>query len=165
MSNDDRECGGAEGAYRDRYDEGFTMTGWTEEGLAHVAADELSAALNAHGIMIRSVVAEGLNVNVAFGALRDAETMMTLSIDSSGGPGSRYDRATSGCITLSTLDPNGDVPLNQTEAAFRLGWEWRIHPDMRGRRMGWHATVTMPHTDANSVTATLNALRNLGGAA
>lgn len=166
MSNDDRECGGAEGAYRDRTTEGHLMTGWTEEDLAHVAADELSAALDAHGIHVRGVVASGLDVDVSFTTIRDAETMLTLSMDGSGGPGSLYDRATSSCLTVTELASTygTDVPGGRLEAAFRMGWDWQVHPDMHGRRMGWHISVTLAHTDANTVTAALNALRNLGDA-
>lgn len=143
------------------------MTGWTEEDLAHVAADELKAALDAHGILTHGVAAEGLDVDVSFVGLRDAETALTLAVDGSGGPGSLYDRATSGCITTTALaaeHPDHDVPDAAIEAAFRAGWDWVIHPDLNGRRAGWHVSVTMPHSDANTITATLNAIRNLGGA-
>lgn len=143
------------------------MTGWTEENLAHVAAEELSAALDAHGIRVRYVTAAGLDVDVAFGALRDAEVMMTLAFDGNGGPGSLYDRATSSCLSITELAAQygADVPDGRLEVAFKLGWDWQVHPDMHGRRMGWHISVTMSHSDANAVTAALNALRNLGGAA
>ncbi|ALO79409.2 hypothetical protein [Streptomyces phage phiSAJS1] len=135
------------------------------EHWAHVAGEELALALKAAGIEVLDCFGDEDGVNIAFGSMPGAEALLTIVADGKQGPGSLYDRASSSCITLSQLaqEHNGDVPDEAVAEAFRAAWDWTIHPHMRGRIMGWHVSVTMPAYDANTITATLNALR-LGGA-
>lgn len=135
---------------------------WTD-----VVASELNKALRLTGAVTLDCYADDGVVRVTFADLRDAETMMAVGVSNhSGGPGSLYDRATSSCVTLTTLaagdDGSGSRGLDEgdVEAALDAGWGWLVHPDMQGRRMNWHVAVDMPIADAVQVTANLNALRN-----
>lgn len=136
--------------------------------LGDLAAEELAAALKAHGIRVNGeVFADEDGVNVALGSLRDAETLLALTM-AEGGPGTLYDRATSSCVTLTKLSKDADatgVEPHEWEvaAAFRAGWNWLIHPEMRGRVVGWHITVCIPQDDAMALASRLNEIRN-GGA-
>lgn len=132
---------------------------------AHVAGEELALALKAAGIEVLDCFGDEDGVNIAFGGMPGAEALLTIIANGDQGPGSLYDRAASSCLTLSKLavEHDGDVPEEALAAAFRQAWDWTIHPHMRGRIMGWHVSVTLPAYDANTVTASLNALR-LGGA-
>jgi hypothetical protein len=129
----------------------------TDEYLANLAAEELSAALDRHRIMFHNVAGdEDGTVSVAFVDLRDAEAMMTLAIEQAG-PGTVYDRATGSCVSLTALAATGgEVPDEQVAACITAGWNWMVHPHMRGRRMGWHVSVDIPTADANAMTAALN---------
>lgn len=132
---------------------------------AHVAGEELALALTAAGIQVLDCFGDEDGVSIAFGGLAPAEALLTIVADGSKGPGSLYDRAASSCVTLSHLaqQHDGDVPDEALAEAFRAAWDWTVHPHMSGRVMGWHVSVTLPAYDANTLTATLNALR-LGGA-
>jgi hypothetical protein len=59
---------------------------------------------------------------------------------------------------LADAAGDDDVPDDQVAAAIEAGWEWLIHPNMKSHVVGWHTSVTMSATDANTVTARLNAL-------
>lgn len=139
----------------------------TDGSLGDLAAEELAAALKAHGIFVHPVFADEDGVNVALGGLRDAETLLALTI-AEDGPGTLYDRATSSCVTLTKLSKDADatgVEPHEWEvaAAFRAGWKWLIHPEMSGRVVGWHITVCIPPDDAMALASRLNEIRN-GGA-
>lgn len=135
---------------------------WTsEEYLGNMGADELEAAMDKLGIRTVMVAYTGDGqVSVHFGTLADAEALMTLGVGGHGGPGSLYDRATSGCLTLTEMDRNGQtIDPDVVSLALMASWEWTVHPDMQVRRMGWHAAVSMTVADANQITVNLNTLR------
>lgn len=135
----------------------------TPEYLSNLAADELAQAAGHHGIELAAFGRDDGQVSVSFRDLRDAETLVSLGVEEAG-PGTAYDRATGGCVTITTAaDAGGELTDEQMDAVFSSGWVWDAHPDMVGRRMGWHVSVTMSDQDANAVTANLNTLRN-GGA-
>lgn len=131
------------------------------ERWADIAAEELARALVPHGIGFHGIGSDSDgDVNIAFKSLADAEALMTLAVESDDVVGGFYDRATSSCLTLSSFE---DTPTDeQLEHAITTGWKWTIHPAMRGRRMGWHVSVDLNASDANTLTANLNALRNGG---
>lgn len=140
----------------------------TPDYLANIAADELDAAMGRAGISFRHCGPDEDGIGVSFGDLRDAETLLTLAVRGTDEASGIYDRATSGCLSLSLLadaaahgapEPSDDV----VNGIIDTGWVWMVHPHMNGRRMGWHVTVTMTPEDANAVTAELN--RVTGGAA
>jgi hypothetical protein len=130
---------------------------------ASIVAAELSRAMEAHGIGVHAVTggSDG-DVSVSFELLADAETLMTLAVESDQVLGGLYDRATESCLSLSAMSEEGPTG-EELEAVVRHGWQWDIHPAMRGRRMGWHVTVDMPSADAATLAANLNALGH-GGA-
>lgn len=135
----------------------------TPEYLSNLAADELAQAAGHHGIGLTAFGHDDGHVSVSFHDLRDAETLMSLGVEEAG-PGTVYDRATGGCATvMATADAGGDLTDEQMDAVISSGWVWDVHPNMVGRRMGWHVSATMSDQDANTVTANLNTLRN-GGA-
>lgn len=130
---------------------------------AQVAAEELSRALDMHGIRFHAVQGDrDGDVNVAFVHLADAEAMMTLAIQSDEVVGGLYDRSTASCLTLSHLADIESEEDTLYETAIRKGWKWTVHPAMHGRRMSWHVSADIPAADANTITANLNALRNGG---
>lgn len=153
MSNDDRD------------EIGTLMDSFlSNEDLNNLAAEELAGALMAHGIKTRDVFGDGDGVNVSFGGLRDAETMLTLAM-AEDGPGTLYDRAASSCVTLTELahaeeDSGVEVDESAITRAFRDGWTWMVHPDMRGRVVSWHTSACMSADDAMQVASRLNELRN-----
>lgn len=135
---------------------------------AGVAADELGSAMAQFGIRFNGCdVAEDGDIRINFQSLRDAETLLTLAVDSDGTLGGFYDRATSSCLTLSEMAEveasTGQSPDRaDLDRAIDAGWVWDIHPSMYGRRVGWHVAVDVPPADANQLTANLNTLRNGG---
>lgn len=140
----------------------------TPEYLANIGAEELKAALDAHGIRSPHCGGDEDGVTLHLADLKDAELMMSLAFTGPDGPGTLYDRAVGACVTLSMLSAvesttGLDAPEDAVAAAFATSWTWMMHPDMDGRRVGWHISVTIPTDDANQVTARLNELRN-GGA-
>ena len=137
----------------------------TNEYVAMITAEELSAALTATGIDVIDCFGDEDGVSVAFPNVASAEAFMTLTVRHSDTPGSLYDHATGSCVTLRHLAEqyDGEVPDAKLTAAFAAGWTWVMHPHMNGRVMGWHTTVTIPTLDANQVTATLNAALNPSG--
>ena len=140
-------------------------TDWTTpEGLSNIVAQELVTALVNQGIHVVHCggTVDG-RVSVSFQELRDADAMLTLAVPGSDTPGSLYDRATGGCVALSSLAEAAELSsldVNDAEAlaAIQSGWEWSVHPHLTGRRAGWHVTVDIPLSDASAVTAALNAL-------
>lgn len=130
----------------------------TAEEMAQASADELSRALEAHGIGAYDVDVAGEDgVSLALSGIRSAETLLTLAIDGPAGPGTLYDRATSSCVTLSELDE--DAPDESVDESLDAGWLWVIHPAMSGRVVGWHVHLTLPAADANRLTARLNEIK------
>lgn len=132
---------------------------------AGVAAEELAAALRGVGIRVLDCDGDEDGVSIAFPNLATAEALMTVAVPAHATPGTLYDRATGSCVALRVLSEqhDGDVPEEDATAAIRDGWAWIVHPHMIGRVMDWHVSVTLPHNDANQITANLNSLR-LGGA-
>lgn len=135
----------------------------TAEKLGNLAAAELAAAMTQLGINYASCAAdpEDGTVGVVFDEIRDAETLLTLSVDGTQGVGSLNDRVSEACLTLQSLNDDG-LPLHLNPAAMdavKGAWNWTIHPSLRVRRMRWHVAVDMPVADANQVTANLNTLR------
>lgn len=141
---------------------GIMSLDWTTpEYLSNLAAEELGHALSVRGISWRTCFGdEDGTVSLAFGQLRDAETMLTLAVPGPTGPGTLYDRVTSGCVSLAALaEAKGDdASEDEVGAILDAGWSWMVHPDMRSHVAGWHVTVGMSTADANTVTARLNAL-------
>lgn len=133
----------------------------TSEYLGNMSAEELEEAMTPLGIQTVTVIyTDDGQVSVHFNTLADAEALMTLGVDGTGGEGSMYDRATSGCVTLTGKDRRGeDLDVETVGRIVTASWEWTVHPDMRTRRMGWHAAVSMPVADANQLTVNLNTLR------
>lgn len=135
----------------------------TPEELASIAAEELSDAVFRAGIRITECYGDGESkVSLSLSELRDAETLMTLVTDGSGGPGSFYDRATGSCVSVAAMAAADTVSGREVDedalwAVMAAGWDWSVHPHMTGLRMGWHVTVTLPVEDANAVSAALNA--------
>ncbi|AMD42801.1 hypothetical protein SEA_XKCD426_60 [Streptomyces phage Xkcd426] len=136
----------------------------TPEYLSNLAAEELRDAMAILGIGFMGAHGdEDGCVTVAFHQLADAEALMTLGVQGDERPGSLYDRATASCVTLSSYAASGTEPTDEEiRDAIHVGWTWTIHPAMHGRRMGWHVSVDIPHADAATLAANLNALR-LGG--
>lgn len=132
---------------------------------ANVAAEELGQAMTKMGLgFLGTVGDEDGNVTVAFPSLRDVEALMVLAVPADHTPGSLYDRASASCVTLSSYAADGVEPTPDVIAqAVDAGWMWAIHPHMVARRMDWHVSVDLPTSDANQVTANLNALRLGGG--
>lgn len=133
----------------------------TPEYLANLAAEELGHALSMRGINFRTCFGDpdGL-VSLSFNGMRDTETLLALAVPGPTGPGTLYDRATGGCVSLAALaeSKGEDASEDEVESILDAGWAWLIHPDMRSHVVGWHITVVMPTADANTVTARLNAL-------
>lgn len=129
----------------------------TPEYLANISAEELARALDLHGIQAYNVGADEDGVTVSLAGIRSAETLLTLTLEGTDQPGTLYDRATSSCVTLSALGE--DATEGQVADAFEAGWTWMIHPDMTGRRVGWHVHLTLPAADADQLTARLNELK------
>jgi hypothetical protein len=142
----------------DREEAGSMTSDWTTpEYLANISAEELSRALDMHGIQTHNVGADEDGVTVALAGLRAAETLLTLVLDGPAGPGTLYDRATGSCVTLSNLDD--DATDGGVARAFDAGWTWMIHPTMDGRVVGWHVHLTLPAADADQLTGRLNELK------
>lgn len=135
------------------------------EHWAHVAGEELALALEGAGIVVIDCFGDEDGVNIAFPGIAAAEVLVSMVTVSDRTPGSLYDRITGSCVTLSALaeQHEGNPPDEAVAEAFRNAWSWVMHPHMTGRVMGWHVSVTLPAHDANTVTATLNALKH-GGA-
>ena len=131
---------------------------------ANVAAEELGAALAAIGTLTLLVEGdEDGDVNVTFAQLRDAETMLALSINGDGSPGTIYDRAAGSCPSITELSAHGDLDEATYRDLVTRGWTWQIHPHMSVHRVDWHVHVSLPAADANHVTASLRS-HLLGGA-
>jgi hypothetical protein len=139
----------------------------TPEYLANIGADELKGALEAHGVRAPHCGGDEDGVTVHLVDVKDAELMLSLAFEGPDGPGTLYDRAVSSCVTLTAMSAaesaGADVSEQQVAAAFDQGWTWIMHPDMDGRRVSWHISVTIPTDDACQVAARLNELSN-GGA-
>lgn len=134
------------------------------ENLAQIAAEELGNAMTNHGIGHLGInVVDADTLYMSFVELADAEAMMTLGVTSDEVLGGLYDRSTSSCLSMSYLT-DADASDEEFEDAEARGWTWHIHPAMRGRRMDWHVSLTLPALDANAVTANLNAVFIGGGA-
>lgn len=132
------------------------------DDLADLSADELFAALTAHGICVLGCDGdEGRDVIVSLDDLRGAEALMTLAFEEPAGPGTLYDRATGGCVALNALagQYDGESPQDAVDAAVTAGWTWVVHPHLEGRVTHWHVSVTLPCGDANQLTARLNELK------
>lgn len=138
----------------------------------HVAGEELIYAMRRNGI--RATVLEDLDddkVTVALDGIRDAELLLTLAFDGPDAPGSMYDRATSGCVSMlesSTSHPHRHDASDQQvareiDALVDASWAWVMHPEMSSRRVDWHIVLVLPVADTFAVTANLNTLAN-GGA-
>ena len=136
----------------------------TPEYLANISAEELKAALDVHGVRSPFCGGDEDGVTLHLADLKDAELMMSLAFTGPDGPGTLYDHAVGSCVTLSALSAaesaGAAVPEEAVADAFEQGWTWMMHPDMDGRRVSWHISVTIPTDDANQVTARLNELRN-----
>lgn len=141
------------------------ISDWTTPlSMATLAAEELAATLAAVGLHGESYGDDDGEVCVIFASVQDAESFMILAFQSdpfNSPPGTLYDRATEGCVTMSNMAE--DVTQDELDAALKSVWKWRVHPHLIGRRMTWHARVYIPAADAVAVTASLNNLRN-GGA-
>lgn len=139
----------------------------TPEYMANLGADELKSALSAHGIHVPHCGGDEDGVTLHLADLKDAELMMSLAFEGPAGPGTLYDRAVGSCVTLTAMsnaESAGALVSEQAVAdAFEHGWTWMMHPDMSGRRVSWHISLTIPTDDACQVAARLNELRN-GGA-
>lgn len=133
----------------------------TDEYLASMAVEELGESLARHGIgFILTAADDEHRVTVIFQGLADAEALMTLGVQGSELPGSLYDRATSGCVSMNDYANRGvEATEADIERLVDAGWNWLIHPAMNGRRMGWHVHLTLPSHDAATLVANLNALR------
>lgn len=134
----------------------------TPEYLGNITAEELGKAIDQLGIGIRGCWSDddGARINVAFHSIRDAETMVSLGVLAEQRPGTLYDRAAASCVTLAEFANRSEVPTDAGfEAIMNASWHWIIHPDMNGRRMGWHVSVDIPSADAQQLTANLNAVR------
>lgn len=123
---------------------------------AGVVAEELQRALGQHGIHVHDVEGDEDGVHASFADLRHAETMLALAVEGADGPGSLYDRVSTGCVTMADL-PEADEAV--IAHVLDTSWTWMVHPAMSGRFVGWHVSVTMPSADANTVTARLNELK------
>ncbi len=123
--------------------------------LSATAADELGAALRRAGVPYQVCVGEGEIVAVAFEAISGAEKLIGLIRFPSRSPGTLYDRATEGCVSLTTIP---DVTPELARGILRASWTWNVHPvTASGGRLGWHVAVDMPYNDALTVAASLNA--------
>lgn len=123
-----------------------------------VAAEELSKALSAARVDVLEVGVDARDgdVTVIFPHIGDAEALLTLAVDSRGGPGSLYDRVAEGCVS-------SEKDAEVTSAEIGRFWNWDLHPYLSGRRVGWHVRLFLNAPDANELTATLNTLAR-GGA-
>lgn len=140
---------------------------WTNtEYLAVIAAEELSRAMGRVKVECMTFGSE-FGVNIKFPSLACAESLLALAVPEDPRPESFHDRAMSHCAALAALHDRDDITGPESDAeADRLmeaGWTWMIHPVMRGRAVGWHASVVMTAEDANQLTVSLNTLAN-GGA-
>lgn len=140
----------------------------TPERMAEMTAEELGRALTATGVAHigcgYSTDGDDRQVSIAFTGIRDAERMVTLAVPYDARPGTFYDRAVASCITLTDLGARDDVPTDAEVAdAVDRGWLWTIHPDRSSGRFNWHTSVDMGLTDAQQLTANLNAARLAGG--
>jgi hypothetical protein len=140
---------------------------WTDEGaLAVVAADALVDALVAVGARVLGNRLTGsgkdIRVEMAFVSMRDAETMLTLAVPSDMRPGTVYDRASAGCVSLNEMIDHGVEPDTEDLARIQqVSWQWNVHPDIVARHVDWHVSVSVPHKDAATVAAALNAARGV----
>jgi hypothetical protein len=150
---------------------GENMTGmdWTtEQDVAEVIGEELSHALQRVGVQFIGVACAdaGDEISVAFRSIEDATRAIDLGVPYVDQLGGFYDRATSSCLTLSALAAEDVHPDDRRVAdALDTGWTWVIHPDRSGpgNRMAWHASVDMTPSDAQQLTANLNAAYRAGG--
>lgn len=128
--------------------------------LADCAAEALAGAMDRAGIIYAQCEPdEDDDVYVTFGCYRDAETLLSLAIDSDRQPGSLADRASEGCLTQTqAADRGGVAAMEEFMDALAASWTWSIHPDITRSRVDWHVSVSIPHLDAMSVAASLNSL-------
>lgn len=138
----------------------------TPEYLAKLTVEELAGALEAAGIGIIGVAYDSeddRSISIAFDGIDSATRAVVMGVPSDEMLGSFCDRATASCITLSALAAE-DVPgdSEEVENALDAGWVWTIHPDRAGDRAGWHVSVDMSQSDAQQLTANLNASRLAG---
>lgn len=133
----------------------------TPEDLTQISAEELARALILHHIGAKHVEADEDGVTVWFVGIFDAGVMLTLAVEGTGELGSLHDRATAGCLSLSSMgvDASEQAVCDVIDGS----WVWVVHPHIDGRVVGWHVSVTMSADDANQVTASLNTLHH-GGA-
>jgi hypothetical protein len=140
---------------------GMTNDWTTPEYLADISADELKRALEAHGVQAPQCDGDEDGVTVHLADVRDAELMMSLVFEGTDVAGTLYDRAVCCCVTLTNMAQAGaGLSEMQLAEALNRGWVWVMHPEMQGRRVGWHIVVTMLPDDACQVAARLNELRN-----
>lgn len=149
--------------------ENVTEMDWTTpEYMAKLTAEELGRALGASNITYIgcgfSVDTDDREVSIAFNGIEEAERMVTLGVPYDPVPGSFYDRAVASCVTLTDLGSR-DQEASDEELAGALGrgWLWVIHPDRSGGTFRWHTSVDLSLSDAQQLTANLNAVRLAGG--
>ena len=106
-----------------------------------VLAEELEEAIRARGIRLQEcyAVGERVHVNLYQDGIREAEEFVRLAVTGlDRTPGSLYDRATSGCVSLSSIAESyageGGMPSDSEELsaaereavvqAMEAGWDW-----------------------------------------
>lgn len=137
--------------------------------LADILAEELGRAMRARGIRYNECYPSGDEVHISFESLREAEELIRLGLpDTEPVPGSMYDRATSGCVSIAALairhveagvdddEPMTDAEYEEVRAVMDAGWTWQIHPNVVGNTVGWHSAVDMSVEDAQAITVHLN---------
>lgn len=137
----------------------------TARDLADLAAEELGRAMVSAGLrFLATGFGDDGEVSIAFGSIREAEALMAVAVPANPTPGSLYDRATEGCVSLRHHHESGEPVSDEViRSVIEASWSWRIHPEMNGRTPDWHVSVDLSAGDANEVTATLNSLTR-GGA-
>lgn len=139
---------------------------------ADILAEELDEAVRRRGVRTHECYANGGLVHLHLDGIREAEAFVSLAVTSPDrAPGSLYDRASSGCVSLSAIAESyageGGVPDSEDELsaaereavsqAMDEGWDWQVHPVMTGQRVVWHVAVELSAADAQTVIASLNA--------
>lgn len=139
-----------------------SQNNWTTpEYLANISSEELARALGLHDIDTKHVGADEDGVTVWFDSIFAATIMLMTAVEGTGELGSLHDRATAGCLSLSSMGP--EASEQAVCDVIDGSWTWVVHPDIAGHVVKWHVSATMSVDDANQVTANLNTIHH-GGA-
>jgi hypothetical protein len=121
-------------------------------------AEELSAAMTRRDIPhVTCHLLPCGHVGIVFESTLHAEALLALAVPPQG-PGSLYDRACCGAVTLAELHELGvSLKSDQALAAMDAGWAWACYPEQTPTGVQWHVNVDLTVDDAAAMAVNLNA--------